>query len=280
VNWRFDQLVIGLFLPTAQLGAYSMADNVSAIPSREATTPLVQTLFPSFARMQGDRARLRTAYQTAQGAIGIVALPIAVGFMLLADPMVRVALGQKWLITVPLIQVIGFSYALQTLVTGSRPLAMAEGATRTLFVRDVWGLALRVPCVTVGLMGWGLMGLVWGRLLSSVLGLFITSALVTKLTGLPILDQMKAHRRTILAVVVMAAAVLAADHELLQVGAMPIARIAVLAPLGALTYLGMLHLLWIGSGRSAGAEAELLGLARTAIARFRKGRRAPAITGA
>ncbi|GLK45855.1 MULTISPECIES: lipopolysaccharide biosynthesis protein [Novosphingobium] len=280
VNWRFDQLVIGLFLPTAQLGAYSMADNVSAIPSREATTPLVQTLFPSFARMQGDRARLRSAYQTAQGAIGIVALPIAVGFMLLADPMVRVALGQKWLITVPLIQVIGFSYALQTLVTGSRPLAMAEGATRTLFVRDVWGLALRVPCVTVGLMGWGLMGLVWGRLLSSVLGLFITSALVTKLTGLSVLDQMKAHRRTVAAVGVMAAAVLAADHELLQVGAVPIARIAVLAPLGALTYLGTLHLLWIGSGRSAGAEAELLGLARTAFARFRKGRTAPAITGA
>lgn len=278
LNWRFDQLIIGLFLPPAQLGAYSMADNVSAIPSRETTTPLVQTLFPSFARMQGDRPRLRHAYQIAQGAIGIVALPVAVGFMLLAEPMVRVALGPKWMIAVPLIEIIGLCYAMQTLVTGSRPLAMAEGATRALFVRDTWGLVLRVPFVTVGLMGWGLMGLVWGRLISSVIGLAITSALVTKLTGLSGLEQLRAHRRTIACVVAMAAAVLLADHELIKLGAGPMARIAVLAPLGALVYVGSLQLLWLASGRCAGAEAELLALLRASFARFRRNPPSPAVS--
>lgn len=278
INWRFDQLIIGLFLPPAQLGAYSMADNISAIPSREATTPLVQTLFPSFARMQGDKERLRRAYQVAQGAIGIVALPVAVGFALLAEPMVRVALGPKWMIAVPLIEIIGLCYAMQTLVTGSRPLAMAEGATRALFVRDLWGLMLRVPCVTAGLAGWGLMGLVWGRLLSSVIGLVITSALVTKLTGLSGLDQLRAHRRTIAGVAVMSAAVLLADHELLKLGTGPMARIALLAPLGAVAYVGSLHLLWLASGRCAGAEAELLGLLRGAIARVRKKSVSPVVS--
>ncbi len=277
LNWRFDQLVIGLFLPPAQLGAYSMADNVAAIPSREATTPLIQSLFPSFARMQDDRARLRSAYQTAQGAIGIVALPIAVGFMLLAEPFVKLALGPKWSATIPLIEVIGLCYAIQTLVTASRPLAMAKGATRALFVRDVWGLLLRVPCVTLGMIGWGLTGLVWGRFLSALIGLFITSALVRSMTGLSSLDQLLAHRRTIAAVLCMTVVVVATDHQLLAWSAGPLLRIAVLSPLGALAYTAALHLLWIASGRCAGAEAELLGLARGAIAKFRKGKARPAV---
>ncbi|PNU04774.1 lipopolysaccharide biosynthesis protein [Novosphingobium guangzhouense] len=270
VNWRFDQLIIGLFLPPAQLGAYSMADTISAIPSREATTPLIQALFPSFARMQDDRERLRRAYQTAQGAIGIIALPVGIGLCLLADPVVRLTLGPKWLMAVPLIEVIGFCYSIQTLVTGARPLAMARGETRALFVRDAAGLALRIPCVTLGMIGWGLMGLVWGRLLCAVIGLAITGALVTKLTGLSALEQLRAHGRTITAMLAMAAIVLALDHQLLALGAQPLVRIVLLAPSGAVTYLGVLYMLWAAGGRRAGAEAELLGLLRGMAERLRK----------
>lgn len=273
LNWRFDQLVIGLFLPPAQLGAYSMAETISALPTREATAPLIQTLFPSFARMQGDRDRLRHAYQTALGAVGVIALPVAVGFMLLADPFVRLALGPKWLMAVPLIKVIGACYAIQTLVTGARPLAMAEGATRTLFVRDLWGLMLRAPCVTAGLMAWGMTGLIWGRFLSAILDYFTTTTMVRTLIGLSIRDQFLAHRRTLAAVACMAVAVLLADQCLLAMEAAPFTRLALLAPLGALTYLAALHGLWLASGRCAGAEAELLALLRAAMTR--RGKAAP-----
>lgn len=267
LNWRFDQLIIGLFLPPSHLGAYSMADNISAIPSRETTTPLVQALFPSFARMQGDKARLRAAYLTAEGTVGLIALPVGFGLMLLAEPLVQVTLGAKWMMAVPLIKVISCSYAVQTLVTGSRPLAMAQGATRALFLRDVGGLALRVPFVIVGLMGWGITGLVWGRLLSSVIGLFITAGLVRTIIGLPISEQVWAHRRTVVAVAVMTVLVPLADHELLRFGAGPVLRIGLLAPLGAVSFFGSLHVLWRASGRCAGAESELLGLARAALSK-------------
>lgn len=267
LNWRFDQLLIGLVLPKAQLGAYSMADNLSAIPSRETTTPVVQALFPGFATMQDDRPRLRKAYLTAQAAIGLVALPAGFGLALLADPIVRVALGDKWLMAVPLIAVISICYSVQTLTTGARPLAMARGETRLLFLRDLQGLALRVPCVTIGLFGWGLMGLVWGRALSAVIGLAITFRMVRQLVGVGVVEQVWSHRRTMLATAAMSGAVLALDAELLARAASPLARLVLLAPAGALAYVGTLALLWVVEGRRPGAETELLGLARGVLAK-------------
>jgi hypothetical protein len=76
----------------------------------------------------------------------------------------------------------------------------------------------------------------------------------------------------------MSAAVLLADHQLLKLGTGPMARIALLAPLGAVAYVGSLHLLWLASGRCAGAEAELLGLLRGAIARVRKKSVSPVVS--
>lgn len=268
LNWRFDQLLIGLFLPPAQLGAYAMADNISAIPSRETTTPIVQVLFPSFARLQDQADRLRAAYLTAQTAIGVVALPTGLGLALLAEPIVQMALGAKWMLAVPLIQGIACSYAVQTLVTGARPLAMALGQTRSLFLRDIVGLLLRVPFVVGGLAGWGLTGLVWGRVLSSTLGVFIAFAMVRALLNVPIVEQVWAHRRTALAVVAMAAAVLLSDRMLIEHGAGPLLRIGLLVPTGGLVYICVLGTLWLASGRRPGAESELIGLARGAVARF------------
>ena len=267
LTWRFDQLVIGLFLPRAQLGAYSVADNLSAIPSRETTTPIVQALFPGFSSMQGDPARLRKAYLTAQGAIGLLALPTGFGLGLLADPVVRLTLGERWLLAVPLVQVLACTYAIQTMTTGARPLAMALGDTRALFLRDIAGLVLRVALVTAGLAWDGMTGMLWGRAAATVIGLNISFALARQVLGISIAQQIWIHRRTLLAVAAMAGAVLAGDTALIERGAIPLVRIALLVPAGGLAFCTALALLWMIEGRRPGAETEVLGIARGLLAK-------------
>ncbi|MEO0061567.1 MAG: hypothetical protein RLZZ08_127 [Pseudomonadota bacterium] len=272
LNWRFDQLVIGLYLPKAQLGIYSMADNLSAIPSREAITPLVHALFPGFSRVQGDINRLRRAYLTAQGAIALAALPLAAGLALLAQPIVEVALGAKWLGAVPFVQVISVCYGVQTLVSAVRPLAMAQGMTRSLFYRESAGLALRIPLVLAGLIGWGLTGLVWGRLISAVLGVAISLGMIRNMLGLSLWAQVWSNRRTLAALAVMCMAVAVGDRELVSQHFTPILRIALLVPLGGISFFGSLGLLWVSGGRRAGAEQELIGLLRGALNKGRMAR--------
>ena len=68
INWRFDQLLAGYMLGNAQLGYYSVGDRLAVLPTREATQPVAQAVFPGFARLADDPPRLRAALP--QGADG------------------------------------------------------------------------------------------------------------------------------------------------------------------------------------------------------------------
>lgn len=280
LNWRFDHLLFGFVLTRPQLGTYSMADSVAAIPSREVTTPFVQALFPGFSAVNGeDITRLRRAYGTAQAAIGMVALPAGFGLAAIADPLVRVALGEKWLAAVPLIQIIAACYAIQTLAIGVRPLAMARGDTRALFWRELLGLGMRVPLVTVGLLVGGMVGAAWGRSLGAVVMTLIAFRLVREILGLGVAAQVWAHRRTIAATGAMTMVVLAGEAHLARFA--PEVVLALLLPAGGLVYLSVLGLLWVAEGRRAGPETELLGLARGVLTKslaFAAARRLPPIS--
>lgn len=263
LNWRFDQLLIGILLPKAQLGTYAVADNLAALPSREATGPLTQPLFPALVRVKHDRKRLTDRYMTAQAAIGLIALPAGFGLAIIADPFVKLALGSQWLAAVPIIQVLACSLALQTLSIGLRPLAMALDQTRVLFVRNTMGLGVRIVCVVPGMLWAGLQGLVWGRAVATVIGLTIAFEWIYRLTGVSILRQFTHHWRTFLSVALMWGSGYwllaelrssALDHPLLLIVAA--------VPFSAAIYLGSLSALWLLSGKPSGAETELCQIGR------------------
>ena len=145
INWRFDQLLIGGLSGRAALGYYSVGDNLAQLPTREAIAPLTQPLYPAFSRVADDHERLRAGYQRAQAFITAVALPIGVGFALLASPLILHFMGEKWAPAVIVAQGLSAIFALQTLGSLAQPLGMAAGATKLLFKRDVQMFFVRLP---------------------------------------------------------------------------------------------------------------------------------------
>ena len=115
LNWRFDQLLIGWILGRTSLGYYTVGANLAALPTREAISPLTRTLFPAFSALQHDKARLQSAYGSAQALISAIAMPVAFGWALVADPMVRLTMGEKWLPAVIMVQIIACVAGVETL---------------------------------------------------------------------------------------------------------------------------------------------------------------------
>lgn len=151
LNWRSDQLVIGYFLGSTQLGFYTVGDNLASLPTREAIAPLTQTLFPAFARLSDDAERLREAYRRTHAILCAIAFPVGVGFAVVAEPLVLLLMGAKWLPSVPMVQILTVVIALSVLTMPLQALAMAAGETRVLFGRDLRNLLIRVPFMLVGL---------------------------------------------------------------------------------------------------------------------------------
>lgn len=270
IIWRFDQLLIGKFLGAAPLGYYTVGSNLSMLPTREATLPLTQTLFPAFARLRDDHDRLRRAYQRAQGLVTAIALPLGVGMALVADPLVLVTMGEKWLPVTIVIKALATVFAIQTIGTLVQPLGMALGVTRLLFIRDTQFFFLRLPLISAGIYFDGLQGAVYARIITGLVAVFINLFLIKKLIALPIFVQLKANLRSMTAVAIMSAGVygLQMVWSAGETTTELLSYITVLVAVGAGCYIASTVVLWLLAGKPNGPEEEILALWRKASSKF------------
>ncbi|MGB3723388.1 MAG: oligosaccharide flippase family protein, partial [Pacificimonas sp.] len=259
LNWRFDHLLIGGYIGRADLGFYTMGDNLAVIPTREVTMPLQGALFPAFSLVKKDRDRFATQYQRAQACITMVVLPLGFGMALIAEPLVRLAIGEKWLPAVPVIQALASVFALQTIGSLAPSVAMAAGRTRLLFRRDLQAFAIRIPFIIIGMLVAGFQGIVFARVLSGSLGIGLNMNIVKKICGLNIRQQLSANVRSIAAAALMAAAVFALNQGISWSDDWRglAFRLTALVACGAAVYPAALLAMWAAAGRPYGAEREV-----------------------
>jgi lipopolysaccharide exporter len=240
LNWRFDYLLAGKMLGGTALGYYSVGSNLAMMPTREATAPLTQTIYPGFSSIRDDPWRLAAAYQRAQALVAAVALPAGIGVAVVADPLVRLTLGEKWVPIVFIIQSLASVFALQTLGSLVQPLGMAKGETRVLFIRDTQMLFVRVPVMIAGLMLYGLQGAILGRVFTGLFSALVNMFLVQRFTGVTVLKQLSANVRALTSIALMAAGVsLASSHMAHTTDTVTLAlQLAILVALGGLLYCG------------------------------------------
>lgn len=260
INWNFDQLLVGKFIGKTALGYYSVGNNLAVVPSREAMTPLTGTMFPAFSNLAHDPVRLAAAYGRAQAMVTAVALPAGVGMALIADPLVRLTMGETWLPAVFVIRILAVVFAFQSLGSLAQPLAMAAGRTKLLFQRDVQGFLLRVPLVIAGLYFGGLAGVLYARVVTGTTGVLFNTSVVTRVTRLSLWQQIRPNMRAIVSVSLMAAvlAPLNAFSEKAS-GYRAIAlNLGVLIAAGIAVYGAATFILWRMMGRPEGPETELV----------------------
>ncbi|MBL0394128.1 lipopolysaccharide biosynthesis protein [Ramlibacter monticola] len=255
---RLDELVIGYVLGKSVLGSYSVGERFSLIAVREVSEPVATTLLPSFSKISGDRLRLASAYGRAQSALFAIALPLGVGFAAVSDLFVAVVLGPQWAGAALVIKIAAPVMALQTLSSQVQPLALALGAPRSIFIREVQYLLVRVPVVYFGLFAYGIPGLLLGRAVAGVLGTVLNLSLARKLAGPGIRAQVWASRRTFAATAIMVAAILTYERLLGHVLAdNPVLNLAGTVLVGAIAHCAALAGLWVAERRPAGPESEL-----------------------
>jgi O-antigen/teichoic acid export membrane protein len=256
LNYRADQLALGAMLGPAPLGQYSMGDNLASLPVRESTAPISNVLFPAFSRLQDDPARLREAFLRSQRLLVAMALPIGVGFALVAGPFINLVLGPQWTAAALVAQILGAVFAAQAFSMPVTPLAMGLGRTRLLFVRDVVNIVVRYPLIFVGLFTGGLLGLLLARCVSGTVAILIDMYLARRLADVGMVKQFVSSARPIAATLVMAASVWAVGR--LSAGAPEILQLLLMIPAGGISYFGTTLALWWANGKPAGTEREAM----------------------
>lgn len=251
---RIDALLVGKLMGPAALGLYDLALEVASLPTSEVAGPVNRAVFPGYARMGGDRGRLRRGYCDAVGVILLVTVPASVGIGLLADPLVLLLLGEHWRPAVPLIQALVVFGVLRCSYTTAGAVYLALGRLRVEPALMLLFIAVLVPSLYLLTGRFGVFGAALALTLATASGLVANLVMLRRLVGLGVGELFRPLGRTFFATAAMAAAI-----RLLPLGSLPpVAAILLGTVTGAAVFLAVLAGSWLLAGRPAGPERGVL----------------------
>jgi O-antigen/teichoic acid export membrane protein len=260
---NLHKLLVGRRSDTATMGAYSLADEISAMPSSELLAPLNRVLFPAFVEVKHDLSELRRKFLIAQGVQCLVGIPVGVGLSLVAEEVVLILLGEKWRLAVPFVQMLAITNALVAVTTSGSYVLMALGRISMVALTSWSQVMLFVVAVLVVLPEATALEIAWIRFGTASVGTVILFIVLRSiLPSLRLYEVGTAVVRPLVAIAAMSVAVLG-------VGTMPGLSLPMMLTLkvmtGALVYVSVVFVGWLVTGRPAGAEAYLLEKASTVL---------------
>ena len=267
LHQNLHKILVGRWTQATTMGAYSLADDISGMPSGELLAPLNRVLFPAFAAAKEDPLELKRIFLLAQGVQTLVAIPAAAGLALVAHEVVLFLLGEKWMIAVPFIQILALVNIVQALTTSVGYVLIVLGkigiSVIGIWIRVVVFCALALTVIP----GNDALEIAWLRLFVVAAGVWLSFwLLVRTLPGLRFRDVIRSSIRPLIGAAAMAMALLNLDsHFDLPLGMLLALKIS----LGVTTYVAAVLSLWWVAGRPWGAEAYLLEKGRAAWARAR-----------
>ncbi len=261
MNWQSERLLLGRVIPVARLGLFTTASDLSLIPVQAVFGPILRPLLAAFHSVRDDNVRIERSYRMAVRAVMTIGMPILVGESLLAEPIVRVIMGERWIGIAPLLHWLAPSLIPALFVLPSISLVTAFGETRDLVIRNGLEVLTKLPMLWFGYMTFGLAGVALARLASEAVAAVFCLRVVRRMIGLPIRRQLSDAWPCLVATAAMAAAVLLlrGSMEPGHASADAMVDIAASTTVGATVYGTVLYLLWRLNGRPGGVEAMAAG---------------------
>jgi O-antigen/teichoic acid export membrane protein len=155
---EIDSAVIGKVLGHAELGYYAVAYAIVQIATTQLAKVAAGIMMPAYSKLQSDIPALRNAYLRTLGLVMFAVLPASLGLVLLAEPLVRVVYGEKWLsAAVPLQLLAGFGL-FRSMAAFTGYLFEGIGQPKVAFTMAGVRLAVLLPLIVPAAMYYGLAG--------------------------------------------------------------------------------------------------------------------------
>lgn len=177
-NWvgvNGDNLVVASLLGPVSLGLYSRAYQLLVQPANLIGLVADKVLFPAFARMQDDGARLARAYVLVNSLVAVLTLPGSLLLFVLAPEVVGVLLGEDWSAVALPLQIFAVVLLPRTAYKISGSLMRATGAVFRGAARQWLYAAEVVAGCWIG-SNWGVVGVAVGA--STAIFLHFTTMLI------------------------------------------------------------------------------------------------------
>ena len=193
LNTLFDKgylVIIGKLYSVTELGLYQNAKQLVTVFSQALSTVSNQVNFPLLSKIQDDPKKVREVFKRVLRLTMLAVSPAMVGLGMTAPILVPLVFGKKWLPCVPYVQILcvtGFLFPIHLLNLG---LLKALGRSDLFFRLEVVKKVLVVVAIATTYR-FGVMGLLYGQVVTSVLALAINSYYTKRLLNVGLLLQFR-----------------------------------------------------------------------------------------
>ncbi|EHQ52316.1 polysaccharide biosynthesis protein [Ectothiorhodospira sp. PHS-1] len=256
LDQSLHMMLVGRRDNTTVTGGYSLANEISSMPTTELLAPINRVLFPAFVRVKQDLTELKRLFLLAQGVQALIVIPAGTGLALVAHEAVAILLGEQWGFIVPFVEIIALVTVVTALLSSGIYVCLTLGRVKLVAAYTWWQVGVFAVLAVMLLPQAGALEIAWLRLFVAALGVALFAGLLTRtLSGLKVGELVGVVYRPLLAALFMALCVMQLG-ELIPGPEWLIlmARIG----LGMVSYTLAIILLWWLAGRPAGAEAYVL----------------------
>ena len=237
---NLDYLLIGYIFGNASMGIYTLAFRLPELLVLNPLWVMAAAIFPAYAAVQDQPEALRRGFLTTVRFVEIFSVPLSLGLVLVADPLVRVAFGEQWLAAIPVVRVLALFVLVRSIGFNAGDVYKAVGRPDILVKLELLNVGILAPALWIG-SSFGLIGVAVGHLLASLVRMVVELVVVTRFVKVSfkgILLQLKPSFSGGLALTL-----LLLPSLYLTVNASPLVRLMVTVTVGAAGYLGVLWLL-------------------------------------
>jgi len=230
--------VAGRVLGGASLGNYSVAWTISAAPIDKIGS-LVTGVTPAFfSAVQTDKAELSRYFLRLTELISFVTVPASIGIALVADYLVPVLLGPRWLGVIGPLRLLGVFVAVRSVATILPNLLTAVGHVGFV-MRATVGAAITMPIAFLIGSRWGTNGIAAAWVIAYPLIMIPMYYKALSITGLSVKEHVSVVMPALSASAIMAVVLIVA-RSMLATGAHSLINLALLVIIGVLSYAGAL----------------------------------------
>ncbi len=190
-------LVIGRIFSASALGFYTQAKKLQEVPVTTLAQVVGNVTFPAFSKIQDENKKLREGFRKLIKLMVFINFPLMLGLAVVAEPLLVLILGEKWLPSVPYFQLLCIAGMIYTLHASNLNILKVKGRSDLFLYLEIIKKSIVVIAIFIGL-NWGIIGLIVGQICTSFISFFINAFFTGKLISYTIPNQLKDISQTFL----------------------------------------------------------------------------------
>ena len=190
IYMNIRSLIIGKIYHPAILGFYNRGDQFPQIIVSNINGAIQSVMLPALSNEQENKEKVKNMVRRAIVTSSFIIFPMMIGLAVVAEPVVKILLTDKWLACVPFMQIFCISYALWPIHTANLQAINALGHSEIYLKLELVKKILGTVILVISLF-FGVYAIAIGTLVSGVISTFINAHPNKKLLNYSYIEQIK-----------------------------------------------------------------------------------------